>query len=1210
MMDSPQMVAPKLRIRLPLTASRWAIRGVWTFAILGLIWLSAGLIAPPLIKAQVEKFGSWALGRSLTVESIDFRPWSLELTVHNLRVASADPALSQPQFKVDRIHLDLEVRSLLHLAPVLDSLAIDRPQLRIKYLGSGRYDIDDILARLRQLNAPPTEELARFALYNLVLQGGEVDFTDTSAGEPIQHTVRKLLVAIPFLSTLPMQRDVNVHPRLALELNGSSWDSAANATPFADPRKGEVQLQLRQLDVKPYLPYLPAAWPVQLSKGMLDADLRVRFEQSPSPTFQLMGTMALQDLVVADAGGKTLISTNALRVQIGRIEPLLRRIDLASVELDDPNLELTRLAGGNFNLSALASGTMANQTQADTTLRAEPPVTAWQLSLAQLKIKNGGLRWTDFSTQPMTQIQLAQLALQIDQLKWPLLQPADPEVRLHGSLQLVGNGPARVSFEGQARYQDAQVRLAINQLSLALFGPYLAPYLVPQPAGVIDAGVALSWNDAGLQASLEQFRARDIALLQAPDQPANEKTGQLLVKSLDVDNAQLDLDKRIFRVGKLRLTRPSLELERNAEGQWMFQRWLRSAYKESLGSPEAVTSKPWDLAIAEVLVDSGALSLRDHSTNPSVQLELNALHMQAQNISSAGQNPVAIRLAVRLGNGERASGLLQFNGSAVPSPLAVKGRLLLQDIPAHALVPYIADRLNVEVARADANLDGGVSYHDSANGRVLQLDADMAFTNLRINSLGDEGSLEELLTCKRLNLPGVALRLEPQSPLQLRVREVGLDDVYARIIISPQGRLNLQDIFTTDATDKQPASPPIAPDPVIDIGSVTLTQGRVMFSDRFIRPNYSINLSQLNGQISQLSSRPINGVVEPADIEMQGRETGIGSLLVRGKVNPFAKPLGLDIQGMLRDLELPPLSPYAIKYAGYGIKRGKMSADVSYKISPDGSLKATNTITLNQLQFGDKVENTSGGFPLKLAAALLADRNGVIDINLPVSGSLNDPEFKISSVMWKVISNLFVKAVTAPFNLLTHAFSSASDPDEISVVTFSPGRSQLGLEAMARLDKLSQALLQRPGLDLTVVGHADPAQERDSLRRERLNSLLIDEKRRIAGDNARVEVLSLAPAEYPALLRQTYRRAVFRKPRNLIGMTKDLSDAEMEKLLMENISISDETLRELAMARGAAIKEHLVRRQVPVERVFLGAVKTSGFNLDWSPRAELSLHMR
>jgi hypothetical protein len=336
------------------------------------------------------------------------------------------------------------------------------------------------------------------------------------------------------------------------------------------------------------------------------------------------------------------------------------------------------------------------------------------------------------------------------------------------------------------------------------------------------------------------------------------------------------------------------------------------------------------------------------------------------------------------------------------------------------------------------------------------------------------------------------------------------------------------------------------------------------------------------------------GQPQLADLELRGRAEGTASLEILGKVNPLATPLALDIKGIVRDLELPPLSPYSIKYAGHGIERGKLSVDVAYLILPDGQLTASNKVVLNQLTFGDKVEGAPASLPVKLAVALLADRNGVIDINLPISGSLNDPQFRLGPVIFKVIVNLVVKAITAPFSLLANAFGGGGD--ELSTVAFAPGSAALLPQAREGLDKVAKALNDRPALKMTVVGTASLEAEREAYKKERLRALLVAEKRRgmLAGNASAAEAgatLTISDAEAPALLKEVYKRADITKPRNLAGVAQDIPLPEMEALLLANIDVTED-------ASG---------QKLPVERLFLGAVKPVANDPKWTPRAELNL---
>jgi len=201
--------------------------------------------------------------------------------------------------------------------------------------------------------------------------------------------------------------------------------------------------------------------------------------------------------------------------------------------------------------------------------------------------------------------------------------------------------------------------------------------------------------------------------------------------------------------------------------------------------------------------------------------------------------------------------------------------------------------------------------------------------------------------------------------------------------------------------------------------------------------------------------------------------------------------------------------------------------------------------------------------------------------------------------------------VTAPFSLLTGGFGGGG-AGETSAIAFEPGSAALSPAAKENLDKVAKALTDRPALQLTVVGTAGLEQEREAAKRLRLRQLLQAEKRRVAaraGGNA-AEVAPLTDAEYPELLTAVYKRADITKPRNLIGLAKDLSVKEMEDLLLAGLTVNEESIRQLAVERGAVVRDYLLGKQLPSERLFLGAVRTNPSAADWKPGAELNLASR
>ncbi len=1200
-------------------SSPWLRRAAFSALGVAAIWGLGWAVLPMVLKSQIQARGSAALGRAVTVGAVDFKPWSLELTLRDVAVASSDG--HAPQLQIKRIYVDGEAQSLLRLGPVLDAVVVEAPTLHLTRTASGHYDIDDILERLAATPSTPSEP-PRFALYNLVLQDGSVDFNDAPKRQ--QHQLRKLAFAVPFISNLAAKRDIVVEPRLAFELNGSAFDSAAHGTPFAQTRQGDVNLTVNQLDIQPYLPYWPASLPLQAQGAVLDADLHLGFVQDPQVALTLSGKLAVSKLKLTSTKGATMVDVDAVEAVLTDVRPLDQVAKLASLTITGPQVWASRDANGqlNWDLSAPPSTKNATKTVAthvDSTRASgqngaqSAPAKAWTLDLAELALRKGTLHWADAKTRPQAAIALTDITLQAKALRWPF---GDAKTPFSGALTLAGKGkPAQLVFDGQGSDLAGTVHATVNDFALTSVAPYLADFLAPQVKGTLEAELGARWQADGTQITVPRLALRDAALVGA--------TGSALpqFKALEARDATIDLSARSVHIGAIALRAPTASVLRDAEGHWMFEQWRKvpGATPNAAAKPDSkADSKPWKVAVDDTTISDGTLNYGDAHLARPVQLGVTGLNAQLQHWTLDGTQPAPLSVSGKVKSGRPEAGSLGFKGTVMWAPVVVQGKLESKDLPVHAITPYFAEQLNLEVLRADTSFSGTIRYAAGAAGATVSVSGDAALEDFRATSTllgtGDLQAAEELLSWKSLSVPGIQLAIAPGTATRLDVRTATLSDFFARIIVQKSGRLNLQDLVKTaePAAVSAPSAvaPPVPnapPAPVVHMGPINLVHGKVAFSDRFIQPNYSADLSELTGTLSQFASAAPGAAVQLADLDLRGRAEGTASVTITGKVNPLAKPLALDIKGQVRDLELPPLSPYAVKYAGYGITRGKLNMDVQYTVQPDGQLTAANKLVLHQLTFGEKVEGAPNSLPVKLATALLADRNGVIDLDLPISGSLNDPQFKLGSLVFKIITNLIGKALTAPFSLMANALGG--DADALSTVGFAPGSSTLGTEARTNLDKVAKALLDRPALALTITGTASLDAERDALKRARLGALLLSEKRRQAlekGGDATL-VAAVDAAEYPALLKAVYSRADMVKPRNVVGLSKDISPADMEALLMANIVLSNDAGYDLARQRGAVARDYLASQKVPTERLFLGATKVATFDSGWKPQAELSL---
>jgi hypothetical protein len=324
---------------------------------------------------------------------------------------------------------------------------------------------------------------------------------------------------------------------------------------------------------------------------------------------------------------------------------------------------------------------------------------------------------------------------------------------------------------------------------------------------------------------------------------------------------------------------------------------------------------------------------------------------------------------------------------------------------------------------------------------------------------------------------------------------IALDDFYARMILNNKGKLNLNDVVANPRAapksltrEKQPAAAEPAPvatantgqpssNADIAIGKITLQRGHINYSDNFIQPNYTADLTDISGNIGAFGTSS----TAPAQVLVDGEVNGSSPIDISGSINPLAPKAFLDIKAKANGVELSGLTPYSATYAGYPIVKGTLTLDLHYLLD-QGKLTADNHIVINQLTFGDRIESPHASkLPLKLAIALLKDSRGQIEVNIPVSGSLSDPQFSVTDVILGALKTLIIKAATSPFSLLGSLVAGGHGGEQIPYVEFAPGLATLSPQNREQLDALAAALQQRPALRLDIQGRVDPAVDRDGL---------------------------------------------------------------------------------------------------------------------------------
>jgi hypothetical protein len=675
---------------------------------------------------------------------------------------------------------------------------------------------------------------------------------------------------------------------------------------------------------------------------------------------------------------------------------------------------------------------------------------------------------------------------------------------------------------------------------------------------------------------------------------------------LAIKDTTVDVEKKSIVIGSFESRDGNGFINRDPDGTINYARLIKTqAVQGETKKPEKEDTAEWAVEIKRSALDRFRVTFEDRMLSPPARVTASAISFRGENHSNAKNARAKIRLQATINN----KGKARLAGTLGLRPVGGRLNVDAQGIEIVPFRPYLADQINFSVTSGAVGSKGTLTFDIGDGAPKVNYEGGVQVADFA--SIEKDGS-QDLLKWKSLDLGGIQFALQP---MQIRINEINLAEFYARLILSADGKFNLQNLRAqktepSDVVETKPTKPEEPPttaptsDKQISIGKINLQAGNVNFSDFFVRPNYTANLTGVDGSISELKPET------PGDLAIQAKLDNAAPVDIQGKINPLSKDLYMDIAANAREIELNPMSPYSIKYVGYGIEKGELSFKVKYKVE-NRKLDAQNQIILDQLTFGERVESpTATKLPVLLAVALLKDRNGVIDVNLPISGSLDSPEFSIGGIILRIIINIITRAVTSPFALLGGAFGGGSGA-ELSYIEFDYGRSNLTQSAEAKIKTIATAMNNRPALKLDISGRVDPANDLEGLKQtaieRKVKAQKMKELVRQGTAPKSVDDVQVDKAEYERYLKAAYGDENFPKPRNVIGLAKDLPVSEMESLMLKHTQASDDDLRDLANRRARAVQDRLIGTgQVTADRLSIVASKPVSSEEKEKTKAKLS----
>jgi hypothetical protein len=587
---------------------------------------------------------------------------------------------------------------------------------------------------------------------------------------------------------------------------------------------------------------------------------------------------------------------------------------------------------------------------------------------------------------------------------------------------------------------------------------------------------------------------------------------------------------------------------------------------------------PWQLGIDEFSLKGGGLSLSDRSVQPTAAVNVSELQLRVSDISNGDAALMPIELTGNLAEG----GSYTFNGSVSVLPeFSMSGNASTTGIPLSLGQPYVQQfaRIMIKSGVLDTEIELSLPA-----GEDITIGGSIEVPDLEINdTLGDQRLLGwDKLDIDRFDLDADGLHLS----------QMVFGQVFGRFVVHEDKSTNVSTLVIEQAGDKGTSA---ETDPMnIIIGGIRVDDGSMDFADFSLPLPFATHIDKLNGTISTIATNS----TEPANIRLEGQVDEYGLARIEGSMNMLDPIRHTDVSVDFRNLLMPTLSPYTVQFAGREIDEGKLDLGLVYAIE-EGQLHGENDVVLSDLVLGEKVDHPdAASLPLGLAVSLLKDADGVIKIDLPVDGDINDPEFRIGGVVWQAVTTLITKIVSAPFRLLGNLIGI--DSEDFGQFEFLAGRADLTPPELEKIIQLEEALQKRPELQIEISGVTDKAIDIPAMKLIRLRDIaserlgetmgVQDDQAMMLDEEIRAVVELLFSERFPEVpmegLKAEHTAPPADDPDGKAVLDELAYATELWRRLLAAEVISDQDLAGLANARAEAIRTaFLASGQIDANRI-------------------------
>jgi hypothetical protein len=1109
----------------------------------------------PLAKKIVPSIAESALDSKASVGHVKFDPFRLKATINDFELTEKNGA---PLASFKTLIIDLELSGMFDLAWKLKQISVLSPKVSLAVDSDGELNWADLLRKLNQDKTPPSDTIPRLIIEHIRVDQGELYYADAHRSEPISTTLTPLNFQLNGFSTLPKDRgDYFISATFADDGGTLKWKGDMGVNPIAS--KGVVALE--SVKIASLLQLVKGlTLPIQLNSGDFQASFSYDFS-----TPQAIATLGLNNLMLG------LNNVDATLPQGTTLS--LTYVGLGAEQLDFVNKQQpeSHVKGLDFKLTGL-NVQQANESQLllEEVAAQLPQLDFLMADSPQLVFEHLNATLTNTHLRPSPQLSLAlptvsvnEVGLDLDKQKINI-----KEVIL-----------SKVSF-GQAS-SDMTNKLAANK-----------PLATLEQVLLSDSLIAL--DNQAISAQSLSFSGFKSSVVKNADQTLNW---------VEIFKDQHGSTKENASVAPVK-TVPS---------------------KTVPSQTETNKAPAWQLALKKIALNNAEIHMQDNSASIPVVMDVINTNIEVQDATLDMTKPLPVKVDFKVKQG----GQFSTEGQLWPSPLKADLRVRLTGFSLKPFATYVNQFALLKLDSGALDVSGKLAMTQKQD---LAIDFKGLF-DVKQLALLEEADNAPFLSWDHVRSKDLSVSLMPNK-LHMATLEVVKPS--GKFIIYPDNTINVKRILRSETSQEQeaksvgvvkkmPKTPIVSNNSLIqsptshqsiesnksnknkvdhqtklkpsatkaadkaseafpiNIDSVRIDDGKLAFADLSLTPQFGTNIHSLNGVINGLSTK----IEKVAQVELDGKVDDYGSARIRGALQPFNATEFTDVKLVFTNVDMSRLTPYSGKFAGRRIEAGKLSVDLAYKIKQH-QLVGENKVVINKLKLGEKVESSDAAdLPLDLAIAILEDSDGVIDLDLPISGSLDDPTFSYGGIIWKAFKNVLTKIVTAPFRALGKLFGGGAE--EFDGIAFEAGSSEVAPPELEKLVKVSQALTKRKGLSLGIAPSYHQQLDTDAIKVAVYRKQIAEEMGVELKDGQRAGPVDLTNEKSQDAIDTLYdkltKKGFLKRMASKFEKPEEGHYEKAQESLIASIEVTDNDLKQLAVARGQAIEAVLLSNGVSADRL-------------------------